>query len=163
MHTSVYTPKWIVDYLNTVVCKMKCNRSALIRDILSGTVKLPPPQSKADMTKTVFNISLPTMSMLQQLEREYQQSRWRILEMFIDKASADCKDTGSCPYAEDRPKPRKQAPEQKQKPEQATELSSDIRGIVREALVSAIKDIVRQELQTILGKDILGFSGCPRK
>lgn len=163
MHTTVYTPKWIVDYLNTVACTMKCNRSALIRDILSGIIKLPPPQSKADMTKTVFNISLPTMSMLQQLEREYQQSRWRILEMFIDKASADCKDTGYCPYTEDRPKPRKQAPEQKQKPEQATELSSDIRGIVREALVSAIKDIVRQELQTILGKDILGFSGCPHK
>lgn len=163
MHTTVYTPKWIVDYLNTVACKMKCNRSALIRDILSGTVKLPPPQSKADITKTVFNISLPTMSMLQQAEREYQQPRWRILEMFIDKVSAECKDTGSCPYIEERPKPRKQVPEQKQKPEQATELSSDIRGIVREALISAIRDIVRQELQTILGKDILGFSGCPHK
>lgn len=163
MYTTVYVPKWMADYFTAMSHKMRCSRSALIREILAGTVKLPPPQSKADMTKVTISASPPTMHILQQIARECQQPYWHLLEARIAAVSADCKDTGYCPYTEDRPKPRKQVPEQKQKPEQATELSSDIRGIVREALVSAIKDIVRQELQTILGKDILGFSGCPHK
>ena len=156
MTTLITVRRWIHDWISDTAKRLNCTKVEVIRLLVAGKTQFIPPKCTEDSPHDHVQlwVGQDIYKELWTIRTSTRQTYNQILKALILKACAPCMDTGYCPCPKQRTKQKTQKPEAE---------CSELRFIVREAITAAIKDIVVQEIRSLFGKDILGFSECNKR